>query len=443
MLALILSPLYIFATWLLAFMVNRWLKACFKHTHILVRILIYGLFIFAASAMPIGFLLPISKAKFVFQHYGSMWLGVLLYAMFPAVIYLGFCVVWREHKKRTGSTEKMERPRQVAIAAASVGIIFTLLICLYGFLHATDTRITEYTVELPKKNCRLDELNAVMVADMHMGCNIGVPEMEKMVKLINECNPDIVFFCGDIFDNIYDALDDPERLISIYQSINSKYGVYACYGNHDVDEPVLAGFTFNQDEKKVSDPRMDEFLERAGVRLLRDEGVLIENSFYVYGRPDYARPGRGIIIRNNPKEVISRIYIHLKTIKEGFAASDLPIGEAYDDPLDWGLEKQYEWLLAASDELPEIDYPVIVLDHEPKELEELSKAGVDLTLSGHTHDGQIFPANILLSFISENSYGLKKIGNMTDIVTSGVGLFGPYMRVGTISEICNIKIHFK
>ena len=271
MLALILSPLYIFATWLLAFMVNRWLKACFKRTHILVRILIYGLFIFAASAMPIGFLLPISKAKFVFQHYGSMWLGVLLYAMFPTVIYLGFCVVWREHKKRTGSTEKMERPRQVAIAAASAGIIFTLLICLYGFLHATDTRVTEYTVELPKKNCRLDELNAVMVADMHMGCNIGVPEMEKMVKLINECNPDIVFFCGDIFDNIYDALDDPERLISIYQSINSKYGVYACYGNHDIDEPVLAGFTFNQDEKKVSDPRMDEFLERAGVRLLRDE----------------------------------------------------------------------------------------------------------------------------------------------------------------------------
>ncbi len=422
MLALILSPLYIFATWLIAFMVNRWLKACFKQTHILVRIIIYGLFIFAASAMPIGFLLPISKAKFVFQHYGSMWLGVLLYAMFPAVIYLGFCVVWREHKKRTGSTEKMERPRQVAIAAASAGIIFTLLICLYGFLHATDTRVTEYTVELPKKNCRLDELNAVMVADMHMGCNIGVPEMEKMVKLINECNPDIVFFCGDIFDNIYDALDDPERLISIYQSINSKYGVYACYGNHDIDEPVLAGFTFNQDEKKVSDPRMDEFLERAGVRLLRDEGVLIDNSFYVYGRPDYARPGRGIEARNTAREIVDLINDDLNST----------------DPLD----KDYSWITGQTDVPPVIDYPVIVLDHEPKELEELSKAGVNLVLSGHTHDGQIFPANILLKFISENSYGYKKVGNMDDIVTSGVGLFGPYMRVGTISEVCNIKVKF-
>lgn len=422
MLALILSPLYIFATWLIAFMVNRWLKACFKQTHILVRIIIYGLFIFAASAMPIGFLLPYSKTKFAFQHYGSMWLGVLMYSMFPAVIYLIFCLIWRIVKKKKGTTQSMERPREIAITAASVGIIFTLVICLYGFLHATDTRITNYTVELPKKNSKLDELNVVMVADMHMGCNIGVPEMEKMVKLINECNPDIVFFCGDIFDNIYDALDDPERLISIYQSINSKYGVYACYGNHDIDEPVLAGFTFNQDEKKVSDPRMDEFLERAGVNLLRDEGVLIDDSFYVYGRPDYARPGRGIEARNTAREIVDLINDDLNST----------------DPLD----KDYSWITGQTDIPPVIDYPVIVLDHEPKELEELSKAGVDLVLSGHTHDGQIFPANILLKFISENSYGYKKVGNMDDIVTSGVGLFGPYMRVGTISEVCNIKVRF-
>ena len=428
MLALILSPLYIFATWLIAFMVNRWLKACFKHTHILVRILIYGLFIFAASAMPIGFLLPYSKIKFAFQHYGSMWLGVLMYSMFPAVIYLVFCLIWRIHKKRTGSTESMERPRQIAIGWASAGIIFTLVICLYGFIHATDTRITEYTVELPKMNCELQELNAVMVADMHMGPNIGVPEMEKMVKLINECEPDIVFICGDIFDNIYDALDDPEKLISLYREINSKYGVYACYGHHDIDEPVLAGFTFNQDAKKESDPRMDEFLEKAGVKLLRDEGVLIDNNFYVYGRPDYVRPGRGIVLRDNPREIIEKIYLDTNSfIKEDGKTE---------------LEYDYDWILGMSDDAPQIDYPVIVLDHEPRELEELASAGVDLTLSGHTHDGQIFPANILLSFIAENSYGLKQVGNMTDIVTSGVGLFGPYMRVGTISEVCKIKIKF-
>ena len=435
MLALILSPLYIFATLLIAFMVNRWLKACCKKTHILVRALIYGLFVFAAVAMPIGFLLPISDAKFAFQHYGSMWLGVLMYSLFPAVIYLIFCLVWRMHKKKNGSTESMVRPRQVAIGWASVGIIFTLVICIYGFVHATDTRITNYTVELPKKNSKLDELNVVMVADMHMGANIGVAEMENMVRLINECEPDIVFFCGDIFDNIYDALDNPERLIEIYRQIESKYGVYACYGNHDVDEPVLAGFTFDQEKKKVSDPRMDEFLKRAGVNLLRDEGILIADSFYVYGRPDYMRPGRDIDIRNNPREIVDKIYTDLNTV-------DTAGGIDSDEADDFILEKDYDWLLGKSDIPPAIDYPVIVLDHEPKELQELADAGIDLTLSGHTHDGQIFPANILLKFISENSYGYKKVGEMDDIVTSGVGLFGPFMRVGTISEVCNIKILF-
>ena len=450
MLALILSPLYIFATWLIAYMVNRWLKACFKRTHILVRLFIYGIFIFAAAAMPIGFLLPYSKVKFAFQHYGSIWLGVLLYSMFPVAAYLIFCLIWRIHKKKTGSDKGMERPREIAIAAASVGIVFTLVICIYGVIHATDTRITEYSIELPKKQGKLDELNAVMVADMHMGVNIGVPEMERMVKLINECEPDIVFFCGDIFDNIYDALDDPEKLINLYREIDSRYGVYACYGNHDIDEPVLAGFTFAQDEEKVSDPRMDEFLERAGVILLRDEGVLIDESFYVYGRPDFARPGRGIIARNNAREIVDKISDQIYLSEAQRASEKVSDDRKMDsqtldgsdkkvmDPLD----KDYDWLLGLSDDAPGIDYPVIVLDHEPKELEELANVGIDLTLSGHTHDGQIFPANILLSFISENSYGLKRVGNMTDIVTSGVGLFGPYMRVGTISEICSIKIKF-
>ncbi|MCR5203742.1 MAG: metallophosphoesterase [Lachnospiraceae bacterium] len=443
MLALILSPLYIFATWLIALMVNRWLKACFKHTHILVRVLIYGLFIFAASAMPIGFLLPYSKVKFAFQHYGSMWLGVLMYSMFPACIYLIFCLIWRIVKKKKGSTESMKRPREIAISAASVGIIFTLVICIYGFLHATDTRITNYTVELPKKNCKLDELNVVMVADMHMGCNIGVPEIDKMVELINQCDPDIVFICGDIFDNIYDALDNPERLIASYRGIKSRYGIYACYGNHDIDEPVLAGFTFNQDEKKVSDPRMDEFLEKAGITLLRDNGVLIADSFFVYGRPDYMRPGRGITLRDTPKEVINNIYYMIKAEKEGwvFSSADEDPASKWYEFGQFDIGEDYE-LIDYWKNASQIDYPTIVLDHEPRELEELAEAGVDLTLSGHTHDGQIFPANILLSLISENSYGYKKIGDMDDIVTSGVGLFGPYMRVGTISEVCNIKIKF-
>lgn len=83
-----------------------------------------------------------------------------------------------------------------------------------------------------------------------------------------------------------------------------------------------------------------------------------------------------------------------------------------------------------------------MIDHEPRELEALADAGVDLDLCGHTHDGQMFPGNIITALMWENSYGYLKVGEMHNIVTSGVGVFGPFMRVGTKSEICVIDVKF-
>ncbi|MDO4556219.1 MAG: metallophosphoesterase, partial [Lachnospiraceae bacterium] len=228
--------------------------------------------------------------------------------------------------------------------------------------------------------------------------NIGCSQMERMVEKMNEQNPDLVVIAGDIFDNEYEALDDPDRLITILNRIESKYGVYACYGNHDIDEKILAGFTFSKkDGKKISDIRMDEFLKKANIQLLSDEAVLIEDSFYLYGRPDYERPGRGVETRKTPAEITKE----LDTSK-----------------------------------------PIIVIDHEPRELKELADAGVDVDLCGHTHDGQMFPGNITINFFWENACGYLKKGKMHNIVTSGVGLFGPNMRVGTKAEVCPVTIHF-
>lgn len=86
--------------------------------------------------------------------------------------------------------------------------------------------------------------------------------------------------------------------------------------------------------------------------------------------------------------------------------------------------------------------PLIVIDHEPRELNELSEAGVDLDLCGHTHDGQVFPLTLITDMVWENACGYLKKGSMHNIVTSGVGVFGPNMRVGTKSEICMIDIQF-
>lgn len=87
--------------------------------------------------------------------------------------------------------------------------------------------------------------------------------------------------------------------------------------------------------------------------------------------------------------------------------------------------------------------PLIVIDHEPSELQELADAGVDIDLCGHTHNGQMFPGNLIMPFLWENPYGYLDKDGMHNIVTSGIGLFGPNMRVGTDSEIVMIDVNFQ
>ena len=86
----------------------------------------------------------------------------------------------------------------------------------------------------------------------------------------------------------------------------------------------------------------------------------------------------------------------------------------------------------------ELSHPVIVLDHRPSRLEEDSAAGADFIFCGHTHNGQFFPANLVVKAINENPYGYSEKNNAKVIVSSGYGGFGPPFRVGSQSEIVEI-----
>lgn len=87
--------------------------------------------------------------------------------------------------------------------------------------------------------------------------------------------------------------------------------------------------------------------------------------------------------------------------------------------------------------------PVILLDHQPYELKKTVEAGVDLQFSGHTHRGQVWPMSWVVDRMFELSYGLKRIGNSTIYVSSGLSLWGPPFRIGTDSEMVVFNITFK
>lgn len=356
MLAVYLSPIYIIANSYLLIRLHRWLGTCnplFRKTGICVVISLA--YVFLAASLLIAFFLPIGPARRIMKLISNYWLGILLYLilavlMADAICFLLFLITKRRLKCRTA-------------AAGGICAVVVLVLSAWGAYNARIIQVTPYEITVNKDGGRLENLNVVLAADLHLGYNIGTAHMMQMVDKINEQNADIVVFAGDIFDNEYEALDDPEELIAVLQKIQSKYGVYACYGNHDVEEKILAGFTFGGNKKKESSIQMDEFLERAGIHLLQDEAVLIDDSFYLYGRPDAQRPGRGINMRKTAAELMGEL---------------------------------------------DTEKPVIVIDHEPKELQELADAGVDIDLCGHTHDGQMFPANLITALMWENSYGYLK-----------------------------------
>ena len=399
MIAIYLAPLYLLVCAYILFRSIHWIQvlhAVFQNVWVCRGIgLVY---LFVVFSILIAFMMPDSGFRRFMKLLSNYWLGVLVYAIMTLGIADGVRLIIKYTLKNINFPG-----REILFSNVGTAVIGTIcaviisVISIYGVINAGNIQTTKYEISIYKKAGKLKSLNVVLIADLHLGYNIGCRQMEQMVEKINAQNPDLVVVAGDIFDNEYEALDNPDRLAEILKGIHSKYGVYACYGNHDIQEKILAGFTFGGRAKKQSSVEMDEFLEKAGFTLLRDEYVLIDNAFYLYGRPDYERPGRGIEERKTAQEIT--------------------------DNMDLSL-------------------PVLVIDHEPRELQELADAGVDADLCGHTHDGQLFPGNITIKFLWENACGYLKKDNMHNIVTSGVGLFGPNMRVGTKSEICDIVMHF-
>lgn len=325
---------------------------------------------------------------------GNYWFGIFLYAF---GICLAAFIIGRIVKGIKHIPPKQPFSKKTVILTGIICICLLAAVSTYGILNAQNIRTTKYEANIEKDGNEFTDLKIAMVSDIHMGYNIGVEHVKNMVDALNDIDADIVIIAGDIFDNDYDSLEDAEKLAALFSEIKSKYGVYAVYGNHDIAEKIIGGFTFSTSDVKESDSRMDEFLKKAGIKLLKEEGLTIKDSVFIYGRADKKNPGKGITERKTPAEIAAEA-------KEGM--------------------------------------PVICIDHEPTDLEEKSEAGIDIDLGGHTHDGQFFPLNISSRIIWENSAGHKIFGDMHSIVTSGVGAYGPFMRVGTKAEVCEIDIHF-
>lgn len=394
MIFLFLLPFYLGVSSYMMFRFFYWMKHCnHRFNWLRFKVPFAVVYLFMALSPVIAFLLPKSAVAIVIRRISTYWIGIMLYSLLYVVLF----DLLRLIAKHTKLKNTLLFSCGSVISIGSVVVACAVATCLYGIFNARNIKVNEYSVTV-NKSCGSDKhLKAVLVADLHMGYAIGVDHITNMVEKINQQDADIVIIAGDIFDNSYDGMDDPEGIKAQLKSIKSKYGVYAVYGNHDIDEKILMGFTFDWGGKQLHNEKMTNFMKECNIKLINDESVLINDEFYLVGRRDTDKPGT----EDGTRAEVSELTKDLDKTK-----------------------------------------PIFVLSHEPDELQKTADAGADIDFSGHTHDGQLFPGNLTIGLFWENPCGMIKKDNMYSIVTSGVGVYGTFMRVGTDAEICSVDIDF-
>lgn len=336
-----------------------------------------GIYIFIASSIILAFLPLSSGIKGVLSWISAYWMGVF--------VYLLLFILMANLVLLTGRLLKLipkTMPRNIHFYAGLTVFLLTTIVVSYGIYNATQIKNVSYDIQI--KGDRLPkDIHIVLISDLHLGAINSEKRIKSIVENINSLEPDIVTIAGDLFNDDYHAIKNPEKAIELLKSIQTKYGVYASLGNHD------GGETFDE---------MVRFLEKSNITLLNDEHVIIDDKFILVGRLD-------------PSPIGGYGGLHRKDIKEILTSID------------------------------DIDLPIVVMDHTPSKLE-LYEEDIDLLLAGHTHRGQLFPGSLITNAIFEVDYGhyQKNATSPHVIVTSGVGTWGMPMRVGTNNEIVSINL---
>jgi predicted MPP superfamily phosphohydrolase len=212
----------------------------------------------------------------------------------------------------------------------------------------------------------------VQISDMHIGGLIDAAFVKKSVETSNTLNADIVVITGDLVDA---EVQSVAKAVDELAHIESKFGTFFISGNHE--------YFHGMDETL-------KYLKKIGIRVLENEHEVIDGAFSLIGVHD------------------------LFGYRVDFNLPDLPKATK-------GLDESL---------------PTLLLAHQPLFVDYLGDFKPNLMLSGHTHGGQIFPFHYLVKLQQPYLKGLHKMGENSYIyVNSGIGFWGPPMRLGSSAEI--------
>lgn len=356
----------------------KWLKLLFKGLNPVFYGVVYGILLVIVFALFVASRKPdigIPRIILLADHYalGFVVYMVMIVNVIATLIWIGKLI----------HLIPAPIPDNLRLIAGSISAILLLVIVIYGSIHAKNIQMKHYDIAINKSTTKQesqtkDSIKIALISDIHLGYVVDENHLEKVVSKINSMKPDVICIAGDIFDGDITSLSNPEKLQTLFKEMKSKYGVYACLGNHD------AGDGYN---------KMIDFLEKSDIIVLMDEAIVVDNQFILAGRRDSS-----------------------------------PIGMH-------GEER--EKLSFSNEE----NLPVVVMDHQPGNINQYSNEA-DLILCGHTHKGQIFPFGFITNALFDVDYGYYRASDKAPqvIVTSGIGTWGPPQRVASDSEVVEIDI---
>lgn len=311
---------------------------------------------------------------------GAFWFALMYYLLLGTI---GVDVVGRILRRlRWLPAQWLESwPRTKFYTAAALLAVASALVA-WGHWNALHPKIVNMEVTLPAVSGAPDELRVAVASDWHLGTLVTQARARGWVDTINALEPDLILLPGDVIDEDLPPVIE-NNLGDYLRELRAPLGVYAVTGNHEYIGGVEAAV---------------DYLEDHGVVMLRDRAVpLAGGAFWLAGREDVSIAR----FRGGQRAPLREILL------------GVPAG-----------------------------VPVVVMDHQPVALAEAAALGADLQVSGHTHDGQLWPNKHLVRAIFGISSGPGKEGAMPFYVLPGLGTWGPPVRVGNRPEILDLTLKF-
>jgi len=326
------------------------------------------------------------SAVFIWHFIGLGLLSLIGLALIP--ILLGQKIVRLTRAapikvERSVQAPAWSRREFLRFAGAMLPPVFTLSLTGIAMAQLNNVRVRRFVLPIATLPKELDGITIAQVSDMHVGRFTNGEVLQKMVRMVNEMRADLVLLTGDL---INDALADLDTGLELARALEARFGLAIIEGNHDL----------------IENPAEFESRVRAsGIPFLLDESTVVD----VHGFPVQ--------------------LLGLSWTRVHGQERDAAIGAAVKNLLEQREAGAFPILMA----------------HHPHAFDAAADAGLPLTLSGHTHGGQLM-LNEQLGFgpaLFRYWSGLYTRGRSKLIVSNGVGNWFP-LRVNAPAEIVHITL---